>query len=140
MGKCLFTTSKEYTSEFIYPSMVEQDPITWRCAAFDVLSKTAWFSAQKNIELSAIGVTSQRASLIAVDKDGEPMRKAIMWQDKRTARQCEDMEKHISMRELYKKTGLRLSPYAVLPRIIWLKENESEIFEKAYKLIGVQIL
>ncbi len=137
-GKCLFSTSKEYSAEFIYPSMVEQDPLIWKDAAFETLNKTALFSAQKNIDISAIAVTSQRASLIAVDKDGEPMRKAIMWQDKRTAKECEKMEKHISMREMYKKTGLRLSPYAVLPRIIWLKENEKDIFNKAYRLMGVQ--
>ncbi|NMC56126.1 MAG: carbohydrate kinase, partial [Eubacteriaceae bacterium] len=137
-GKCLFTASKEYSTEFIYPSMVEQDPLIWRNAAFEVLSKTAAFASQKDLDISAIAVTSQRASLIAVDKDGEPMRKAIMWQDKRTASECEEMEKHISMRELYLKTGLRLSPYAVLPRIIWLRENERDTFNKAYKLMGVQ--
>jgi len=137
-GKRHFTTISEYHTNFIYPNKVEQNPTDWKQAAITTLTKVGAFVKEHGIRPMGISITSQRASLIPVDVEGNHYHNAVMWQDKRTLVECAEMEKKISMEELHQRTGLRLSPYAVLPRIIWLKNHEPDIFEKAHKLIGVQ--
>lgn len=126
----------EYHSEFPQPGYVEQDPESWKEAAVYCLSNISGYLKEDPL---AITVTSQRSSLIPM-KDGQPMRSAIMWQDKRTVPQCEQLIKEYTLEGLYRKTGLRTNPYFVLPKILWLKENQPEIYETAEKFIGVQDL
>jgi xylulokinase/glycerol kinase len=137
-GKSHFTTIVEYHTDFIYPNKVEQNPLDWKNATKSTLKRVGEYIRKEEIRPLAISITSQRASLIPVNKNGIPLHNAIMWQDKRTISECEEMKKKITMEELYNRTGLRLSPYAVVPRILWLKNRQPEIFQSAYKLIGVQ--
>jgi len=136
-GEIKFKAQEEYSMEF-YDSRVEQDPNTWKEALLKCFKKTKDFLKDNNLEIFSVSVTSQRASVIPVDERCEPLYKAIMWQDKRSVKQCEKIEKAIGKEVIYKKTGLRIDPYFSLPKMLWLKENVPEVFEKAYKLIGVQ--
>lgn len=137
-GNLLKLFSHEYYSEYPVPNFVEQNPQTWKYALEDVLSKMGKYCKENDIKVDGIAVTSQRSSLIPVDEKGTPLYNAIMWQDKRTLPQCEKLIEEYGLEYFYKKTGLRINPYFVLPKIIWLRENEAEIFRRAHKLIGVQ--
>ncbi|MGL6200765.1 MAG: FGGY-family carbohydrate kinase [Lachnospiraceae bacterium] len=126
----------EYHSDYPQPGYVEQSPESWKRAAVHCLSKIAVYLDEPP---QAIAVTSQRSSLIPT-KNGRPMRDVIMWQDKRTVPQCEELIETYTLEGLYRKTGLRTNPYFVLPKILWLKQHQQEIFNSAEKFIGVQDL
>ena len=130
----------EYHSDFPQSGYVEQNPDSWIEAAIYCLSGVSEYFKINNTMPQAIAITSQRSSLIPVDKNGTPLRTAIMWQDKRTIPQCEKLSKEYTLELLYKKTGLRINPYFVLPKIMWLKENQRDIYENTYKFLGVQDL
>lgn len=137
-GSILFTSSSEYSPSFEPPSLVEQNPNDWLEAMTLTLKETGNYINKNNINPEAIAITSQRASVIAVDEKGKVLRDAIMWQDKRTVDICEKMQEKMTMKEIYHKTGLRINPYFSLPRILWIKENEKEIYDKTHKFLGVQ--
>jgi len=137
-GQVLHASGKEYHTVFPQPSYVEQDPADWTDAARQTLSGIAEYIRDKDIMISAISVTSQRASMIPMSEENQPLRPAIMWQDKRTIEICERLKKDQGLKPLYKKTGLRVNPFFVLNKIIWLRENEPDIFNKTAKFIGVQ--
>lgn len=137
-GNILFTSSSEYSPSFKPPSLVEQNPNDWLEAMNLTLKETGDYINKNNIIPEAIAITSQRASVIAVDEKGKPLRDAIMWQDKRTVDICDKMEEKMTIKEIYQKTGLRVNPYFSLPRILWIKENEKEIYNKTHKFLGVQ--
>ncbi|WP_041591447.1 FGGY-family carbohydrate kinase [Tepidanaerobacter acetatoxydans] len=137
-GKLIYSCQEHYKVEYKPPNIVKQDPLTWKRALYNVLNCISEYVKQQNIDLEAICVTSQRASVIPVDRENQPLYDAIMWQDKRSYKQCSDINKIISSEELYKKTGLVLDPYFSLPKMIWLKQEKPEIYKKTYKLIGVQ--
>jgi len=136
-GKLLKVFMHEYYSEYPQEGYVEQDPVTWKDALEDVLCKMGDYCSDQNLKVDALSVTSQRSSLIPMDENGEPLCKAIMWQDKRTLPQCDKLIEEFGLDYFYQKTGLRINPYFVLPKILWLQENETEIFNKAVKFIGV---
>jgi xylulokinase/glycerol kinase len=137
-GRIECSFGREYHSVFPKPGHVEQDPASWKNAAVEVLSKLSAFMREKNYKAEGIAVTSQRSSLIPMDADGNAVTRAIMWQDKRTIEQCERLKADYGMENLYRKTGLRVNPYFVLPKILWLRENEAGLFNKMSMAAGVQ--
>ncbi len=138
-GGILFSASSEYSPVFSPGNRAEQDPKTWRHALFGTLKKVGEFLVcSPEAEPDCIAITSQRASVIPVDEGGNPLRNALMWQDKRARAECGWIESKISREELYHACGLRLDPYFSLPKMLWLRSNEPEIWSKTKKLIGVQ--
>lgn len=137
-GELVYSCQEHYKVEYKAPSIAQQNPLTWKRALYNVLNCISEYLKQQNVALEAICVTSQRASVIPVDRENKPLYDAIMWQDKRSYKQCSDIKKVISTDELYKKTGLVLDPYFSLPKMLWLKQEKPDIYKKAHKLIGVQ--
>ncbi len=137
-GRGLHQTSSEYHTIFPRPSYVEQEPGTWLDAAVATLKGASDFLASVGGEAMAVSVTSQRASVIPMSGEGRPLCNAIMWQDKRTIPICDRLVADCGMPVFYMKTGLRVNPFFVLNKIIWLRENAPELFNAAVKFIGVQ--
>ena len=88
--------------------------------------------AQSNIStksIKAIGITNQRETLCVFNrKDGQPLRKAIVWQCRRSSSICEKM-KHDET-SIKKKTGLLLDPYFTGTKLTWIHDHEPEIYNK----------
>lgn len=84
----------------------------------------------------AVSVTAQRSSVIPVDRNGNALSDAVSWQDRRAERICRSYEKE--WENIYRITGMKLSPVFSAPKMIWLKENEPELYQRADKLIGFQ--
>ena len=137
-GESVASFGHEYHAVYPQPSWVEQDPDSWKRAAVDVLLRTADFMKDQGYTAEGIALTSQRSSLIPVDSTGNPLRDAIMWQDKRTLEQCENLIREYGMEHLYRLTGLRINPYFVLPKIRWFREYEPELYKRMWKVLGVQ--
>lgn len=137
-GASMFTSTYEYHAIFLPEGLVEQEPNDWKEALKFILMETGNYVKSKGIKISAISVTSQRASVIPVDKDGNPLHNAVTWQDKRSVSICQELLDKMPLHRIYKKTGLRANPYFSLPKMMWFKQKAPQIYEKAYKLIGVQ--
>jgi glycerol kinase len=70
---------------------------------------------------AAIGITNQRETVVAWDRTtGEPLRRAIVWQDRRTAARCEQLREGGHLDEVRAKTGLVLDPYFSATKMEWL--------------------
>jgi len=137
-GTLLHRASQEYHSEFTANNYVEQDPLTWKNALLASLKQSGEFLKRKGIKIEAIAVTSQRASVIPVNRAGEPLHTAIMWQDKRSRPQCAELLRQASLRDIYRRSGLRVDPYFSAPKMMWLRQERPETYAAAEKLIGVQ--
>ncbi len=112
-----------------YPSagLVEHD-------AAEIWDKTLR-CCQKMIEqaggaekIAAIGITNQRETIVAWDKrNGEPLCKAIVWQDRRTAKMCDELKAKGLESMVQAKTGLLLDPYFSGSKIGWMLKNWPEV-------------
>ncbi|MBA2654353.1 MAG: glycerol kinase GlpK [Gammaproteobacteria bacterium] len=81
-----------------------------------------------------LGITNQRETTILWDKDsGEPISRAIVWQDRRTADYCNQLKGEQLEPIIYQKTGLLLDPYFSASKIKWLLNNIPHAFERAKK-------
>ncbi|MBN2268360.1 MAG: FGGY-family carbohydrate kinase [Acholeplasmataceae bacterium] len=136
-GEQLFVSQLQYSPMF-NGIEVEQDPRTFKDSLYGTLKEVANFAKQSQIEIGQIAVTSQRASIIPIDKNGKVLHNAITWQDRRSYEETDRVTKKMSMQDIYHKTGLRLDSYFSAPKMMWLKRNRPEIYEAAHKIIGVQ--
>ncbi len=136
-GESLFTAQKSYSPTF-NGIEVEQNPRTFKDALMASLKEVAEYAKTQSLAIQVISVTSQRASIIPMNRYGKVLYNAITWQDRRSYQQCDQVKTRMSMQDIYHKTGLRLDSYFSAPKMLWLKQNMPEIYEDAYKIIGAQ--
>lgn len=86
-------------------------------------------------DICCMGITNQRETTAAWDKQtGKPLAPAVVWQCNRATEICMDLENNRGLAgEIYKKTGLKLSPYYPAAKMSWLIQNVPEVKEKAQK-------
>jgi glycerol kinase len=125
-------TYEEFRQHFPRPGWVEQDlDEIWILA--QRLAVAALDAAAVAVgELAAIGITNQRETVCVWDPaSGEPLHRAIVWQDRRTAERCEQLRAGGVEPLIRERTGLVLDPYFSATKIEWLLENVEDLRERA---------
>ena len=110
----------------IYPKAgwVEQDPMEIYANQYAALTECIAKSGVSPDEIAAIGITNQRETVVAWDKNtGRPICNAIVWQCRRSADICLELEKAGHAEYISKTTGLRLDPYFSGTKIKWILDN-----------------
>ncbi len=123
-GSIRAVAQREFQQIFPRAGWVEHDPLeiweTQLAVAREALSQ-AGLGAR---DVAAIGITNQRETTVLWDrKTGQPIYNAIVWQDRRTAAECERLQRDGHLASFRKKTGLVLDPYFSGTKIAWLLEN-----------------
>ena len=137
-GQQISRSYQEYKSIYLPFRWIDHDPKTWLQAVKKTVKE-----AVKKIEydkncISAVSVTSQRATVIPVDKKGDPLDNAILWQDKRATEETQQLINEYGTEKIYNITGLRVDPYFTLPKLLWLKKNKTEIYNHSFIFLPVQ--
>jgi glycerol kinase len=116
------SAQQEVISRYPRPGWVEQDPDELfqglMRAARDALEQAGLASS----DLAAIGITNQRETTVAWERDGKPAAPAIVWQDRRTSERCAALKAAGHEAEVRAVTGLLLDPYFSATKISWLLE------------------
>ena len=87
-------------------------------------------------KIIALGTSSQGETIVPIDKEGKPLRNAIVWLDGRSIKEAEDIANRFDTKSLFKITGLPTSePSWPAARISWIRKNEPDIFSKTYKFL-----
>ncbi len=138
--------SKEYPLEFPHPGWSQQKPEDWweqTVAGLKELTEGA-----NKSEIAGISFGGQMHGLVVLDKDDNVIRPAILWNDGRTSKQTEYLNDVIGKDKLSQYTANIAFAGFTAPKILWMKENEPELFARiakimlpkdyiAYKLSGV---
>jgi glycerol kinase len=130
LGQCVASKAQEFRQHFPQPGWVEHDPREiWRTVA-DIVPQALALARIQPAELSAIGVTNQRETIVLWDRaTGEPVTPAIVWQDRRTAPFCRERKSDEPW--LFERTGLVLDPYFSATKIHWLLHQDSTLKARA---------
>lgn len=109
---------REFTQHFPRPGLVEHDATEIWSA---IVGTTAELIATLDEPVAAIGITDQRETIVAWDRrTGRPMHRAIVWQDRRGARRCDELLERGHLPLVRSTTGLVLDPYFSATKIEWL--------------------
>src|SRR5690606_2987328 len=91
-GKVLATASVEYPVYAPKPGWSEQEPEDWWRASIKGIAEVCRKAKKKPADITAIGLSGQMHGSVFVDKAGKSLRRALLWNDQRTARQCDEIE------------------------------------------------
>jgi glycerol kinase len=131
-GELVGRAYREFTQHFPRPGWVEHDAAEiWdvtRAVAPSALDDAGVGPG----ELEAIGITNQRETVCVWDPStGEPLHRALVWQDRRTAARCEELRAAGHLPLVRERTGLVLDPYFSGTKVEWLLRNVDGLAEKA---------
>ncbi len=123
-GNIVAMDQQEFPQHFPKSGWVEHDALDiWNSQ--ETVARNALKKANLTArDIAAIGITNQRETTLLWDrKTGEPVGNAIVWQDRRTARYCEELRRAGGEDVIASKTGLRLDPYFAGTKLHWMLEN-----------------
>ena len=123
-AKIVFKSQFEFKQYFPKNGWVEHDPKEIWTTTIKALKKVIKKASRLNGKIISIGITNQRETVAVWDrKTQEPLAKAIVWQDRRTAGYCEKLRDDGVEAIIKEKTGLLLDPYFSASKIKWLKDS-----------------
>lgn len=127
-GTLIASCLQTYPTRYPHDGWVEQDARDWWqaiCKSTRQLLETAHISPG---EIAAISFSAQMMGCLPVDKEGNPLRPMITWADTRASRQEAWMLERVSMDRVYAITGHRASSSYSAAKLLWIKDNEPEVF------------
>jgi gluconokinase len=132
-GDIIVSDQKFYETLFPGVGFAEQNPEIIFQSVLHVLKTIT--SGQK---LSGICFSAAMHSLMAVDHSCKALTNLIIWSDTRSINQSEDLISKKIAQELYATTGTPVHPMSPLCKLLWMKENQPEIYKSAFKFISIK--
>jgi len=129
----------EYSPYIPEPDIVELDAEEYWNSCKKVISEILNSSKINPREIRSIAVSSQGETLIPVNREGEPLRRAIVWLDNRSKNESEMIREQFGIDAIFRVTGQpEVVPTWPATKILWLRRNEPEIFNKVHKYLLVE--
>ncbi|MFN2194598.1 MAG: FGGY family carbohydrate kinase, partial [Anaerolineales bacterium] len=123
-GGVVAIDQREHEQIYPKPGWVEHDPMEIWAACQSVIAGALAKSGIDPKDIAAVGVTNQRETTVVWDKaTGKPVHNAIVWQDTRTDKICNELAKDGGQDRFRAKVGLPLATYFSGPKIKWMLDN-----------------
>jgi len=138
-GTPLAFASTSYPTQFPAPSWAEQDPNDWWDALGKSVRKAISDSGISVDQIAAMTVDTTCCSVVPLDDSGNPVRPALIWMDVRSAEQAEQMvaTEDDALRINSNGSG-PVSAEWMIPKALWIKQNEPENFDRAVTICEYQ--
>jgi xylulokinase len=135
-GKVLATAMAEHPIFSPKPGWSEQDPEDWwkaTCLATKAVMKKAKI---KPADITAIGLSGQMHGSVFLGDGPKPLRRALLWNDQRTAAQCAEIESKAGGREaLIEMVANPALTGFTAPKILWVRQHEPKVYEKTRHIL-----
>jgi glycerol kinase len=124
-GRILARAYSEFTQHFPRPGWVEHDPEELWTVTLAVAQEAVREAGETP---AAVGITNQRETVVAWDRaTGRPLHRALVWQDRRTAERCRELQAELGDAYVAEHTGLVWDPYFSATKAEWLLANVPEV-------------
>jgi glycerol kinase len=122
----------EFTQHYPKPGWVEHDADEIWQVTVRVIAEALKTTGVRASELNAIGITNQRETVVMWERaTSKPVAKAIVWQDRRTARFCDELKERGLEEKVREKTGLVIDAYFSGTKVKWYLDNVPGLRERA---------
>jgi xylulokinase len=135
-GDVIASAMTEYPFFTPRPLWSEQSPADWwqgACVSIQAALKKADLAGG---DISGVGLTGQMHGLVMMDKSGQVLRPAILWNDQRTGPQCAEITDAVGgLGKLLELIGNAVLPGFTAPKIVWVRENEPDVYERTAHIL-----
>lgn len=123
-SRILCSAQQEFTQHYPDDGWVEHDPEEIWQTTLAVCKDALAQAAEMQADVVTIGITNQRETTLVWDKaTGKAVYNAIVWQDRRTAAQCQALQSEENLALVRSRTGLLLDPYFSSSKVAWILDN-----------------
>lgn len=126
---------EEYPLQTPCEHWVEQDAEDWWRLTCRTAKEALRQAGCRAADVRALSISSQGITLVPVDTALRPLCPAMTWLDVRAQAQTEKILREFGDQRVFEHTGKHIDACYTLPKILWLRENRPEIWEKTYKLL-----
>jgi len=134
-GKLVGAEFYGYETEFAHTNWAEQNPEDWWTAVCQSTHKLLQSTHVGKDDIACITFSGQMMGAVALDENARPIRNAIIWADQRALEQERWIGERVSFEDMYQITGHRLSSSYSLQKILWIRDNQPDIFNATYKFV-----
>jgi xylulokinase len=134
-GKVISEALCEYPMYQPKNGWAEQDPLDWKNAAISTLAEVISKSGVNNEDIAGVGLSGQMHGLVMMDKNDNILRRSIIWCDQRTGKEAAELTDTIGREKLIEITANPALTGFTASKILWVKNNEPEIFKKCVKIM-----
>ncbi len=133
-GKIIAVSSEGYRTYSPHPGWAEQKPEEWWEATVKATNRIINQTHIDLEQIQAVGLSGQTHGAVILDENFLPLRKAIIWMDKRSILQVQGLRERMGER-LPRITGLPVSCGFMAPSLLWIKENQPSLWKRIYKVL-----
>ena len=134
-GTVISSVTIEYPMYQPKNGYAEQDPADWANAMINTIKAVMTKSGVNKEDVAGVGISGQMHGLVMLDKDNNVLRKSIIWCDQRTAAEVEEMNEKLGREKLIKITANPALTGWTAAKILWVKNNEPDIYEKCRHIL-----
>ncbi len=120
-------------TRYPHPGWAEQNPGDWWSAACEAVAKALSKGGIRGEQIAGIGLDCTACTVVACDLDGNPARPALLWMDQRSHAEADAIS--ATNDPILRYVSGRLSPEWMLPKALWLKRNEPDIYDNAARVV-----
>ncbi len=135
-GKLIKSTVAGYPVNYGYGGCAEQNPLDWWAAVCRSTQEIINDIDPKDV--AAVSFSAQMQCCLVVDKKGTILRPAIIWADHRAEAQAKRLQESVDDTYSYQLLGHRISPSYSIEKLMWIKDNEPDIYKHTYKMLQVK--
>jgi xylulokinase len=129
-GRVVAEGVQEYGYGIPQPGWSEQDPRLWWDATVVAIRSALGAAGVEGSAVAAVGLAGQMHGLVLLDRAREVLRPAILWNDQRTADQCETIRERVGAARLVEITGNDAMTGFTAPKLLWVRDHEPELFDR----------
>ena len=122
--------SSEYGYEVPKPLWTEQSPSLWWDGTITAIRSVLASTGTSGDDISAIGLTGQMHGLVLLDAANEVLRPAILWNDQRTAAECDAIRAAVGPERLIEITGNDALTGFTAPKLVWVRDHEPDVWAR----------
>ncbi|SHF64215.1 xylulokinase [Caldanaerobius fijiensis DSM 17918] len=134
-GEVIFSTAKTYDIYYPHTGWAEQDAREWWAAVCSALKEVFSSGKVKADEIAGIGVDGQSWAALPISSEGEVLRRVMIWFDRRAQSQAQQIAERVGLERVISLSGNPVDPAYITPKMLWIKENEPEIYKRTYKFL-----
>lgn len=127
-----------YETKYFNTTWVEQDSEDWWQAICITSKNLIMKSGIDAKDIAVVSFSGQMMGCLCVDRQGNPLRKSIIWADQRAQKQAAELGEHISMQDFYHIAGHRNTASYGIQKLMWVRDNEPEIYANTYKTLNAK--
>jgi xylulokinase len=134
-GQAVASTFESYETAYPRANWAEQDAADWRRAIFEGTRRLLAQAAVPPGTVAAVSFSGHMQGALLVDRDGTPLRPHILWADQRATAQAAQIGDICGEEAIYRLTGHRASAAYTAARVLWVKDNQPDVYRRAYKVL-----